>query len=55
MKNEFDKIVRSRRSVRRFKKINIDEEDVKDCIYHASLAPNSWVLIHLIPMDWMML
>ena len=56
MKHEFDKIVRSRRSVRRFKKINIDEEDVKDCIYHASLAPNSsnlqlWEFYHVTKND----
>ena len=58
MKNEFDKIVRSRRSVRRFKKINIDEEDVKDCVFHASLAPNSsnlqlWEFYHVTKNDLM--
>lgn len=52
MKKEFDKIVRIRRSVRRFKKINIDHEDVKNSILHASLAPNSsnlqlWEFYHI--------
>ena len=41
MKKEFDKIVRIRRSVRRYKKTEINDDDVKDSILHASLAPNS--------------
>ena len=41
MKDEFDKIVRTRRSVRKYKKTNIPHDDVKDSIIHASLAPNS--------------
>tara|TARA_B100000902_G_C27206117_1_gene861741 strand:+ start:372 stop:1109 length:738 start_codon:yes stop_codon:yes gene_type:complete len=58
MKDEFDKIVRTRRSVRRFKKINIDHDDVKDSILHASLAPNSsnlqlWEFYHVTKNDLM--
>ena len=58
MKKEFDKIVRTRRSVRKFKKINIDESDVKDSILHASLAPNSsnlqlWEFYHVTSSDLM--
>ena len=52
MKKEFDKIVRIRRSVRRYKKTKINDDDVKDSIYHASLAPNSsnlqlWEFYHV--------
>ena len=52
MKKEFDKIVRIRRSVRRYKKTEINDDDVKDSIYHASLAPNSsnlqlWEFYHV--------
>ena len=52
MKKEFDKIVRIRRSVRRYKKIDINDDDVKDSILHASLAPNSsnlqlWEFYHV--------
>jgi len=52
MKKEFDKIVRIRRSVRRYKKTNINDDDVKDSIRHASLAPNSsnlqlWEFYHV--------
>ena len=52
MKNEFDKIVRTRRSVRRYKKTDINDDDVKDSILHASLAPNSsnlqlWEFYHV--------
>ena len=58
MKDEFDKIVRTRRSVRKFKKINIAHEDVKDSILHASLAPNSsnlqlWEFYHVTENDLM--
>ncbi len=53
MKKEFDKIVRTRRSVRRYKKTDINDDDVKDSIHHASLAPNSsnlqlWEFYHII-------
>ena len=52
MKKEFDKIVRIRRSVRRYKKTEINDDDVKDSIQHASLAPNSsnlqlWEFYHI--------
>lgn len=52
MKKEFDKIVRTRRSVRRYKKTDINYDDVKDSIHHASLAPNSsnlqlWEFYHI--------
>ena len=52
MKKEFDKIVRIRRSVRRYKKTDINDYDVKDSIRHASLAPNSsnlqlWEFYHV--------
>ena len=52
MKKEFDKIVRIRRSVRRYKKTEINDDDVKDSILHASLAPNSsnlqlWEFYHI--------
>ena len=52
MKKEFDKIVRTRRSVRRYKKIDINDDDVKDSIHHATLAPNSsnlqlWEFYHI--------
>ena len=52
MKKEFDKIVRIRRSVRRYKKTEINDNDVKDSILHASLAPNSsnlqlWEFYHV--------
>ena len=52
MKKEFDKIVRTRRSVRRYKKTDINDDDVKDSIHHASLAPNSsnlqlWEFYHI--------
>ena len=52
MKNVFDKIVRIRRSVRRYKKTEINDDDVKDSILHASLAPNSsnlqlWEFYHV--------
>ena len=52
MKKEFDKIVRIRRSVRRYKKTEINDDDVKDSIHHASLAPNSsnlqlWEFYHI--------
>ena len=52
MKNEFDKIVRTRRSVSRYKKTDINDDDVKDSILHASLAPNSsnlqlWEFYHV--------
>ena len=52
MKKEFDKIVRTRRSVRRYKKTDINDDDVKDSIHHASLAPNSsnlqlWEFYHV--------
>ena len=52
MKKEFDKIVRIRRSVRRYKKTDINDDDVKDSIRHASLAPNSsnlqlWEFYHV--------
>ena len=44
MNKEFDKIVRTRRSVRRYKITDINDDDVKDSIHHASLAPNSSIL-----------
>ena len=52
MKKEFDKIVRIRRSVRRYKNTDINDNDVKDSILHASLAPNSsnlqlWEFYHV--------
>ena len=52
MKKEFDKIVRIRRSVRRYKKTDINDDDVKDSIRHAALAPNSsnlqlWEFYHV--------
>ena len=52
MNKEFDKIVRTRRSVRRYKKTDINDDDVKDSIHHASLAPNSsnlqlWEFYHV--------
>ena len=52
MKKEFDKIVRTRRSVRKFKDIDISDDVVRDCILHASLAPNSsnlqlWEFYHV--------
>ena len=52
MKKEFDKIVRKRRSVRRYKKTDINSNDVKDSILHASFAPNSsnlqlWEFYHV--------
>ena len=52
MKKEFDKIIRTRRSVRKFKAIDIDDDLVKDSILHASLAPNSsnlqlWEFYHV--------
>ena len=52
MKKEFDKIVRIRRSVRRYKNTDINDDDVKDSILHASLAPNSsnlqlWEFYHV--------
>ena len=52
MKKELDKIVRTRRSVRRYKKTDINDDDVKDSIHHASLAPNSsnlqlWEFYHI--------
>ena len=52
MKKEFDKIVRIRRSVRRYKKTELNDDDVKDSILHASLAPNSsnlqlWEFYHV--------
>ena len=52
MKKEFDKIVRIRRSVRSYKKTEINDDDVKDSILHASLAPNSsnlqlWEFYHV--------
>ena len=52
MKREFDKIVRTRRSVRLYKKTDINDDDVKDSILHASLAPNSsnlqlWEFYHV--------
>ena len=52
MRKEFDKIVRTRRSVRRYKKTEINDDDVKDSILHASLAPNSsnlqlWEFYHV--------
>ena len=58
MKKEFDKIVRKRRSVRIFKDINIDHEEVKNSILHASLAPNSsnlqlWEFYHVTKVDLM--
>ena len=44
--------IKDRRSVRIFKDEKIDSEKVKDCIYNASLAPNSsnlqlWEFIHI--------
>ena len=58
MKKEFDKIVRKRRSVRIFKDISIDHEEVKNSILHASLAPNSsnlqlWEFYHVTKADLM--
>jgi len=58
MKDEFDKIVRTRRSVRKYKKTNIPHDDVKDSILHASLAPNSsnlqlWEFYHVTQGDLM--
>ena len=52
MKKEFDKIVRTRRSVRKFKSIEISDDEVKNSILHASLAPNSsnlqlWEFYHV--------
>ena len=52
MEKEFDKIVRTRRSVRKFKAIDISDNVVKDSILHASLAPNSsnlqlWEFYHV--------
>ena len=52
MKKEFYKIVRTRISVRRYKKTDINDDDVKDSIHHASLAPNSsnlqlWEFYHI--------
>ena len=52
MKKEFDKIVRIRRSVRRYKITEINDDDVNDSILHASLAPNSsnlqlWEFYHV--------
>ena len=46
MKKEFDKIVRTRRSVRKFKNVDISDDKVKNSILHASLAPNL-SLIHI--------
>ena len=58
MKKQFDKIVRKRRSVRIFKNIDIDHEEVKNSILHASLAPNSsnlqlWEFYHITKVDLM--
>jgi nitroreductase len=44
--------IKDRRSVRIFKDEKIDSEKVKNCIYNASLAPNSsnlqlWEFIHV--------
>ena len=44
--------IRYRRSVRIFKNFDIDENKVKDCLYNASLAPNSsnlqlWNFYHI--------
>ena len=52
MEKEFDKIVRTRRSVRKFKAIDISDNVVRDSILHASLAPNSsnlqlWEFYHV--------
>lgn len=52
MKKEFDKIVRTRRSVRKFKNVDISDDKVKNSILHASLAPNSsnlqlWEFYHV--------
>lgn len=39
--NEFDKVIRSRRSVRVYKEEPVPEEVIKKAIQHALLAPNS--------------
>ena len=44
--------IKNRRSVRVFSKNELDTDKVKNCIYNASLAPNSsnlqlWEFIHI--------
>ena len=39
--NEFRKVIQTRRSIRKFKDIDIPEEIVQDCLNMALLAPNS--------------
>tara|TARA_B100000035_G_C20964278_1_gene538001 strand:- start:239 stop:964 length:726 start_codon:yes stop_codon:yes gene_type:complete len=53
MIKDFNKVIKSRRSVRVFLKENINTETVKECIKNATLAPNSsnlqlWEFYHVI-------
>ena len=52
MEKNVSEAINLRRSVRIFKKTDIDKEKVKQCIYNGSLAPNSsnlqlWEFIHV--------
>ena len=52
MEKKVSEAINLRRSVRIFKKTDIDKEKVKQCIYNGSLAPNSsnlqlWEFIHV--------
>tara|TARA_B100000780_G_C21075957_1_gene433122 strand:- start:692 stop:1411 length:720 start_codon:yes stop_codon:yes gene_type:complete len=52
MEKTVSKAIENRRSVRIFKENKIDSKKVKDCIYNASLAPNSsnlqlWEFVHV--------
>ena len=52
MEKKVSEAINLRRSVRIFKKTDIDKEKVKQCIYNGSLAPNSsnlqlWEFYHI--------
>ena len=52
MEKTVSEAIQNRRSVRIFKKNKIDSNKVKNCIYNATLAPNSsnlqlWEFIHV--------
>ena len=52
MGNSLNQLIEKRRSIRIFKNRNISVEKVKQCIYNATLAPNSsnlqlWEFYHI--------
>lgn len=58
MEKTVSKAIEYRRSIRIFKDINLDIDKVKNCLFNASLAPNSsnlqlWEFVHIVDKEIM--